>query len=320
MIPWREAESLKELFLLYRGERPDLVHHITIKPVLYGSLSAKASGIPAIINTIPGLGYTFLRKGLKGNVARQAISLIYKVALAGRRVRVIFQNPDDRRLFISKGLVTPERAVLIRSSGVDILRFKPSPEMNGIPIILMASRLIWDKGVGELVKAAQLLKGEGDKCRVVLVGTPDLENPNYVPIKVLQDLQAQGVIEWWELREDMPEVLKQASVVVLPSYYPEGLPKILLEAAASGRPIVTTDTPGCREIVRHGENGFLVPPRDPVALAEALHVMLRDSALRGSMGARGREIAVNEFSEERILGETLAVYRELLGKLWPEKG
>jgi glycosyltransferase involved in cell wall biosynthesis len=317
IAPWQELASLLELFRLYRGVGPNLVHHVTIKPVLYGSLAAKAAGVPAVINTIPGLGYVFLQSDWRRWLLRQSVSLVYRLALTGRQVRVILQNPDDLSIFVSHKLVSAERVVIIRGSGVDVSRFLPAPEPPGPPIILLASRLLWDKGVGELVEAARCLKQAGWSCRVVLVGIPDDENPNSIPNETLQHWQAEGVIEWWGLRDDMPEVLKAVSIVALPSYYREGVPMILLEAAASGRPIITTDMPGCREVVRPGENGLLVPPRDAKALYTALCALLQDPALRTRMGARSREIAVAEFSEEHVLKQTLAVYQELLGEQWP---
>lgn len=308
----KEVASVFELYRLYRREKPDLVHHITIKPVLYGSLAARAAGVPAIVNTIPGLGYMFVGSGLPAAIRRRVASAAYRVALSGRRTRVILQNPDDFALFTGKKLVAPERATLIRGSGVDVRRFVPSPTPPGVPIVLLAARLLWDKGVGDLVQAARLLKASHAQCRVVLVGAPDQENPNSVSTTDLERWQAEGVVEWWGIRNDMPEVLRSASIVVLPSYYREGVPKILLEAAAAGRPIVTTDMPGCREAVHNGENGLLVPPHSPQDLASAIRTLLQDPELRARMGTRSRIIAETEFSEDRVLRETLAVYRELL--------
>lgn len=314
----KELASLWELINLYRAERPSLVHHVTIKPVLYGSLAAKLAAVPAVMNTVPGLGYVFLRAGWRPWLLRQLISVMYRVALAGNSVRVIFQNPDDRDSFIANKLVAPQRTRLIRGSGVDIHRFTPAPEPAGTPIILLASRLLWDKGLAELAEAARLLQQKGVACRVVIVGVPDRENPNAVPATTLEAWQSEGIIEWWGLRDDMPRVLQMTSIVVLPTYYPEGVPKILLEAAACERAIVTTDVPGCREIVRHGDNGLLVPPRNARALADALETLLCDPALRARMGQRGREIVVAEFSEEQVIRETLTVYRDLLGQHWPQ--
>jgi glycosyltransferase involved in cell wall biosynthesis len=315
LAPHRELASIWELFRLYRRERPHLVHHVTIKPVLYGSIAAKAARVPLVINAIPGLGYMFLGQDWHVRLRQQVALAAYRVALSGQQTRVIFQNPDDRALFVSRSVVPLDRTVLIRGSGVDVSQFVPSPEQSGLPIVLLASRLLWDKGVGELVEASRRLKKDGIACRVVLVGAPDPGNPKAIPVSLLERWQAEGVVEWWGLRNDMPEVLKAASIVVLPSYR-EGIPKILLEAAAVGRPIVTTDTPGCREIVRHGENGLLVPPYEPVALAQALHRLLQDPVLRAQMGKQGRAIVTAEFSEEQVIKETLSVYSELLRERW----
>ncbi len=314
---WREVACLWELYRLYRLERPDLVHNIAIKPVIYGSIAAKIANVPAVINTIPGLGYVFLQKGWRSDLLRLIVLAAYRIALWGKKVYAIFQNPDDRKFFISERLITSDRAVLIRGSGVDTFQFAPSPELPGKPVVLLASRLLWDKGVGELVEAGCQLNGAGVSCRVVLVGTPDPENPKSIPLETIKAWQSEGIIEWWGLRNDMPEVLKMASIVVLPSYR-EGVPKVLLEAAATGRPIVATDVPGCREVVRHGDNGLLVPARDPSALADAIKTLLENKPLRTRMGIRSREIAVSEFSEERVIEETLNVYRGLLGSKWPE--
>ncbi len=313
----RELVTLHALFATYRRERPDLVHHVTIKPVLYGSLVARAVGIPRVINAIPGLGYMFLGHGWRGWLRRRAASLGYRLALHGDWVRVIFQNPDDRVLFVSRGLVPERRALVLRGAGVDVDRFGPGPEPAGIPVVLLASRLLWDKGLRELIEATRRLKRERVTCRVVLVGAPDPENPKSVPPETIRAWEAEGLIEWWGLREDMPEILRAANLVVLPSYR-EGVPKILLEAAACGRAIVATDVPGCREIVRDGENGMLVPPRDVDRLTTAIRTLLSDPFLRAEMGARGRKIVVDEFSDEQVVTQTLAVYRQLLGDRWPD--
>jgi len=317
--PWWELASLWELFRLYRKKHPDLVFHMTIKPVIYGSVAARLAGVSSVLNAIPGLGRIFLGSGARGRVLRWAALWAYRIALSARRVRVIFENPDDQKTFVSLGLVTQERTILIRSRGVNIDQFSPSLEPDGIPVVLLASRLLWDKGVGELVEASRQLRSMGVNCRIVLVGIPDPENPNSVPTHTLEGWRADGIIEWWGLRNDMPAVLEMATIVVLPSYYPEGVPRILLEAAASGRPIVTADAPGCREIVRNGENGLLVPTRDSEALAEAIGLLLRDPALRARMGIQGRKIAVTEFSEQQVIGDTLAVCQELLGDRWPQE-
>jgi glycosyltransferase involved in cell wall biosynthesis len=313
----RELQTVLELYRLYRQERPDLVHHITIKPILYGSVAAGWAGVPAVVNTIPGLGYTFSGSGPGRLLLQGVVSLAYRVALSGRRTRVIFQNPDDHQQFVSRGVVPSDRCVVIRGSGVDIFTFSPLPEPPGPPVVLLASRLLWDKGVEEFVSAARELRGRGCTCRMVLVGSPDRENPRSVTPADIAAWQGEGTIEWWGHRDDMPGVLGQSTIVVLPSYYREGVPKILLEAAACGRPVITTDVPGCREAVVDGKSGLLVPPRDPLALADAIVLLLRDAKLRAAMGARGRAMVEAEFSEERVVSETLGVYRELLGDHFP---
>ena len=310
--PRQELRTLAEFYRLYRHERPDLVHHVSIKPVVYGSLAAKAVGVPAVINAITGLGTAFGRPGLRGSALRWGLTVACRAAFAGRRTRVIFQNPDDLTWFVRRGVVASERALLIRGAGVDVNRFRPAPGPAGAPIVMLASRLLWDKGVGEFVEASRRLKESGLACRFVLVGVPDDENPNSIPLEVIRGWQAESIVEWWGLRDDMASVLQSASVVALPSYR-EGLPKVLLEAAACGRALIATDVPGCREVVSDGDNGLLVPPRDPVALAAAIDRLLRHGELRARMGERSRAIVVSGFSEDQTIEATLAVYRELLG-------
>lgn len=310
-----EAKVLLSLMRLYRRSRPDLIHHVTIKPVLYGSLAARAVDGAKVINAVSGLGYAF-SSSRRASLLRPPITALYKAALGGPRTRTIFQNPDDRDRFIRMGLVRPERTVLIRGSGVDHLRFRAEPEPEGDPIVMLPSRLLWDKGVGTFVAAARKVRETHPEVRLALVGSPDEGNPTAVPISQLKSWISESIVEWWGHREDMPEVLSQASIVALPTTYPEGVPKVLLEAAAAARPIVTTDAPGCREIVRPGVNGLLVPPRDGEALAWAIRALLDSPKLRERFGRAGREIAVGEFAEEIVVRQTMGLYRELLGAGW----
>jgi glycosyltransferase involved in cell wall biosynthesis len=310
----QEARTWWELYRLYRSEKPDLIHHVSIKPVLYGSVAARLARVPAVVNTIPGLGYMFQGRGAKAWAREWIASIAYWIALSGRRTRVVFQNPDDQGLFVRRRLVDPARATTILGSGVDIERFRATQEPAGVPIILLASRLLWDKGIGELVEAARQLRSRGLSFRVAIVGVPDDENPNSVPAGTLKKWHDDGDIEWWGLRADMPEVYASATIVALPTYYREGVPLTLLEAAASGRPAVTTDAPGCREAVQDGVTGLLVPPRDPGALAEALQRLLEDAELRARMGVAARALAVGQFSEGRIIAQTLAVYGQVVSR------
>ena len=204
-----------------------------------------------------------------------------------------------------------ENTRLISGSGVDIFRFKVTPEPLGVPLVILASRMLWDKGVGEFVEAAKILKKEKVNCRMALVGNPDLENPDPLPKSLIEQWQSEGLVEWWKNREDMPEVFSRSNIVCLPSYH-EGCPKVLIEAAACGRAIVATDVPGCREVVTQDENGLLVPVKNPEALAESIKILVQSPKKREQMGGRGREIAVEKFSEEKIIKKTLDIYNMLL--------
>lgn len=316
--PFIELTSIIELIKIYRKERPTIVHQVAIKPVLYGSCAAKITGVPAIVNALSGLGFVFIANGWKNSIFREAIKFLYKLALLLDNLKVIFQNPDDRKTFVNAGIVDYNKTVIIKGSGVDPAKFKYSPEPKGIPVVMLASRMLWDKGIGELVEASRLLKASDIMCRVVLVGMPDPGNPASIPEDKLRGWHSEGIVEWWGHREDMPAVFSESHIVCLPSYR-EGLPKVLIEAASCGRAIVATDVPGCREIVRHGVNGLLVPPKDSKALARSLTILLQDPELRSHMGKKGREIAVSEFSEERVTKETIGVYRDLLKNHWPSK-
>ena len=310
--PFHELRTFLDLVRIYRRERPHAVHHVTIKPIIYGSLAARLAGRPAIVNAVAGLGYMF-SPGVRRSFLGRLAAVLYRVACAGSRTVVLCQNPDDREALVRGGIVPESRTALVRGSGVDVGVFAPSPEPGGVPIVLFSGRMLRDKGVEDFVEATRILRARGVPHRAVIVGIVDRENPHSLPESALRRWDDEGSIEWWGQREDMPAVIAQAAIVTLPSYYPEGVPKSLIEAAACGRAIVATDVPGCREIARAGLNADLVPPRDPAKLADALDRLLGDPARRAAYGAAGREIAVNEFCERRVMEETLALYRRLLG-------
>ncbi len=309
MNPFSELGALLRLARLYRTEKPDLVNHFTIKCVLYGSLAARLAGIRAVVNHITGLGVAFTNRGMGAAALRIFLRVFYRLALG--RSQVIFQNPDDRAAFLALGLIDPQRASLIRSSGVDLARFSPLPEPAGIPAVVLPARMLWAKGVGDFVQAAQILKNRGVSARFILAGDADPGNPSGVPEERLKAWQADGWVEWWGWQEDMPAVYTQVNLVCLPSLG-EGVPRSLLEAAACARAIVATDVPGCREIVRHEENGLLVPPRDPAALADALERLLADPQARQRMGAAGRALVEKDFAVEKVIADTITVFDKLL--------
>jgi glycosyltransferase involved in cell wall biosynthesis len=318
--PLAELATVWRLRNLYRVEKPDIVHHFTVKCVLYGSLAARIAGvrIHRIINAITGLGFVFIGRGWRAGGLRWLVKGLYRIAL--KNTQVVFQNEDDRGLFLEFGLVSESQVCLIPGSGVDITRFGlapttaetealAEPEQPAPPVlVVLPARMLWDKGVREFVEAARILKAQGISARFALVGDTDPNYPACVPEQQLNEWQSAGIVEWWGWQEDMPAVYRQAGIVCLPSYR-EGLPRTLVEAAACGRALVAADVPGCRSIVRHGENGYLAPVRDGKALAEALCPLILDAGLRQKMGRAGREIVVREYSLEKVLGDTLLLYQ-----------
>lgn len=309
--PLTEFALIIRLISIYRSERPDIVHHIALKPVLYGSIASLATRIPYIVNAMAGLGILFSSNSLRSRLLRPILKLSFRFFLNRQNTHVLLQNPDDVQLMCDDVVLDRERITLIRGSGVDTDQFRSSPEPPGDIIVVLASRMLWDKGVGEFVEAARKLKQNGTKARFVLVGKGDKENPCGISDKILQEWHSEGVIEWWGHRDDMPEVLACSHIVCLPSYYGEGVPKVLIEAASCARPIVTTNTPGCREIVRDGINGILIPTRNVEAITVAVSRLIASPELRVRMGEKGREMVESEFSVEKVNAETLRVYKGL---------
>lgn len=308
--PLSELRLLFAILRIYRQERPDIVHQIAVKPILYGSLAARLAGVPMIVNAPVGMGYAFSSADLTARLLRPLLKLGYRWFMNPRGSRVIFENQDDLKSFLETGSVRRTEAVLIRGAGIDLVRFRPKVEPTGLPVVVLIARMLRDKGIAEFVAAARQLHDQGVAGRFALVGDPDPGNPASIPLKTLQAWHGHGGIEWWGWRDDVAAVLGEASIACLPSYR-EGLPKSLLEAAACGLPIVTTDTPGCREVVVDGDNGLLVSVRNVDALAAALKKLLLDPALRQRMGKRSRAMAESDFSSELVIRETLAVYSQL---------
>jgi glycosyltransferase involved in cell wall biosynthesis len=309
--PVNDAQLLVELLGTVRTLRPAFMHTVTIKPVIYGGIVARLLGVPHLVSAITGLGQTFTDTRSIPRSLRAIVRLLYRLALGHHSSCTIFQNPDDREFMVQAGLVSADRTTLIRGSGVDMSSFKPSPEPPGVGLIVLPARLLWEKGVGEFAQAARILRKRGLTFRMALVGEPPPHNRQSIPQSTIEEWVREGLIEWWGHRDDMPAVYAQSHIVCLPSYYGEGVPRALIEAAACARPIVTADSPGCREVVRHGENGLLVPPRAPEPLAEALSQLLLDPARRREMGCRGRDLAVAEFSVEHVVEATMEVYASL---------
>jgi len=311
--PLADLRLLASLPRIYARVRPHVAHHVALKPVLYGAAAAALARVPVTVNAVAGLGYAFIADGGRARGWQGLLSRPLRAALRRRRAWTLLQNPDDARTLAAAGLIDPRRLYVVRGSGVDLERFEARAEPGGTPMVLLAARMLWDKGVGEFVEAARMLRGRGVRCRFVLAGDTDRDNPAAVAPERLRQWRDEGVIEWSGHRPDMPALLAEASVACLPSYR-EGLPKSLLEAAAAGRAMVATDVPGCREVVEDGVTGLLVPARDARALADALQALLADAPRRRAMGAAARRLAEREFAVERVVRDTLAIYRELLGE------
>ncbi len=314
--PLKDAVTIGALAGLYRRIRPDIVHHVTVKPVLYGSAVARSLGVRGIVNAVSGLGYAFIERDTPSKrhaALRLGITTAYRFALGAKNSRVIFQNRDDCERFVQGGLVKRERTRLIPGSGVDTLRFSPTPLPQGVPIALLPARLLWDKGVGEFVEAARQLRSEGLPARFVLVGRVDPGNPASISLDTVEKWVAEGVVEWWGEKRphEMPDVYGKASVVVLPSYR-EGLPLALAEAAACGRAVITSDVPGCRDTVDSRTTGWLVEVRSAPALAKCLGTALRHPDELERRGAAAASFARGKFRQERVFSDTLRIYDELV--------
>lgn len=312
--PLREVALLWHLVLLLRRERPDIVHGFTIKSAVYGSLAARFAGVPGRVNAVAGMGYVFISDSFKARMLRPAVRALLRLALGGRGARLILQNPDDVALFARAGLADTAPVHLILGSGVDCARFLASTprETGGQPLrVLLAARLLWDKGVAEYIDAARRLLAEGRMLKFLLAGDPDPGNPAAVPEAAVRGWADHGIVEWLGHVEDMPALLASVDMVVLPSYR-EGLPKGLIEAASCGLPLVTTDAPGCREVVTDGVDGILVPARNAQALAAAIARLQDDPELAARLGTAARAKALEKFDERIVIARTLEVYRELL--------
>ena len=303
--PIREMQSLWQLIRLYRQVQPNIVHHFTIKPVIYGSIAARVLGIPGIINSITGLGHLFIDPGLDTRLLRNVAKWLYRISL--RRTQVIFENPEDRDIFIQNKFLKAGQTHLILGTGVDVDKFHPGRKTSEAAVVLFSSRFLVTKGFLEFIEAARILKQKGLTARFAIAGRTDPGNPASIPEEQINAWKQSDTLEWWGWQDDMPAALARADIFCLPSYR-EGVPNALLEAAACGLPIVTTDVPGCRDVVTDNVNGLLVPVRNAKALAEALEILIISSDLRLRMGTAGREIAVEQFSTTKVNKETLAVY------------
>jgi glycosyltransferase involved in cell wall biosynthesis len=315
--PLRELSLIMWLRRLMRDEKPSLVHGFTIKCTVYGLLAARLAGTTGRVGSIAGLGYVFISDDFRARVLRPVVRALLRASLGGKNAMLIVQNSDDLKLVTDSRIVDPARIRLIRGSGVDCERFSPAPEVSGSCSksgrirVLLATRLLWDKGLLEFVTAARQLILDGYNIQFLLAGDPDEGNPASVSESDVRGWVAEGVLERLGHVDDMPDLYRSVDIVVLPSYR-EGVPQGLIEAAACGLPLVTTDVPGCREVVTDGVDGLLVPVRDSDALASAIARLCDDPALRERLGKAARQRALADFDERIVIEQTMDVYRELV--------
>jgi glycosyltransferase involved in cell wall biosynthesis len=301
----------EQIWGVYKTVKPDVVHLVTIKPVLMGGILARLAGVPAVVAAVSGLGFVFLESGLVAAVRRRLVGTLYKASFGHRNLKVIFQNAQDKATLVKLADLSEAQTELIRGSGVDVAQFTAGPLPHGTPVVMLAARLLADKGVREFVKAARLLKAAGSTARFCLVGTADLHNPTSLTQTELDAYEKEGIVELWGHRTDMAATLSAAHIVVLPSYR-EGLPKVLIEAAACGRAVVTTDVPGCRDAIEPGITGVLVPARDAPALSQAIAALLADALHCHAMGQAGRRLAEQAFDIRQVVAQHLRIYTGLI--------
>ncbi|MDB5802487.1 MAG: hypothetical protein JWL63_3426 [Rhodocyclales bacterium] len=304
--PLAELAAIKRVGDIYREVRPDIVHHFTIKCVIYGSIAARRVGVRRIVNSVTGLGFALLANTVKARLIRPVVLALYRRALRG--THVIFQNADNRDTLAARGVLAHSKVHVIAGDGIDTQRFvSPSSGGEGKSVLMMA-RLLRSKGIAEFVEAAQQVRAVMPDVRFLLAGEPDPGNPESVDEDALQRWKSLGVVEFLGHRGDALELNQSCSVAVLASTQGEGIPRALLEAAACGKPLVATDVPGCRELVVDGSTGLLVPPSNGSALGDAILRLLHDDVLRERLGTAARELVEQRFSDHCIIAQTFAIY------------
>jgi glycosyltransferase involved in cell wall biosynthesis len=313
LCPTQELTLIHEIWNIYRCEKPDIVHQVGLKPVVYGSFVAHLLGIHGVVNALAGLGFVFSSQRLLAVVLRPVIKILFFWLFKSGNSFVIVQNEHDRDVLATKVGISLSSIRLIRGAGVDLTVYRKR-EASRVqpPLVVLIARMLWDKGVGDFVEAAIRIRDVGLRARFALIGIPDPENPTSVPESQLRAWHDSEKIEWWGYRSDIPDILAMASIACLPTFYGEGLPKALIEAMASECAIITTNIPGCHELVDCGRNGIAVPPGDITALTEALKVLISDPESCRKMGVAGRLMVEQMLSQEQVLKETLILYTELV--------
>jgi len=316
--PLSALRTMIHLAKIYSHEQPNVVHHYTPKCVFFGTFAAQLSRVTAIVNSVTGLGHVAEDTRLIYKTIFLVQKMLYRLTLKSKKVKVILENPDDFAQLLHYRLIRPDNCTRIPGGGVDISRYLPVPspvDGNRLPpTILFASRLLECKGIYELIAAARIVKMHFPEARFWIAGAIDPGNPTSISAQTVAQWQSEGIVEMLGHQDPIDSWIARATIVVLPSYR-EGLPKILLEASAMEKPIVTTDVPGCREVVKHEVTGLLVKPKDINSLADALLKLLGDVSLQRKMGLAGRQRVIDQFSSDKIIGETMSVYRSFKKEL-----
>jgi glycosyltransferase involved in cell wall biosynthesis len=314
--PLRELATLTRLVGVLRRERPDIVHSFTLKCAIYGSIAARIARVPGVVNAVSGMGYVFTSDALKARMLRPVVKGLLRLALHNERSLLVLQNHDDAVVFSQSGLAAPEKVRVILGSGVNTFRFHPSNRTTHRYErlrVLLAARLLQEKGVREFIEAAAILRKQDRDIEFLLAGSPDPGNPHSISRTELRRWTEEGLVHCLGHVNDMPALLGSVHVLVLPSYYREGVPKSLIEGAATGLALITTDRPGCREVVtQDGVDGLRVVPRNAQALAECIARLDDDRDWLAQLGERAREQALKKFDERLVIQKTLEVYAELL--------
>ncbi len=307
-----DLRSLWYLHRLYRSLQPDLVHHLAMKPIVFGGLAARFSGVRMVVQAFTGLGYAFTGGTVFSALRRILVILALRVGCRRAGTIAILQNRADVEELIAERVIQREQAVLIRGSGVAVDEIGVRPEPAGVVRVVLPPRMLREKGVEEFVRAAEQLHASGVSAEFLLAGDTDPSTPGGLSLEQLNDWTRSGIVKYLGFVQDIPHLFSSCHIICLPSYYREGFPKSLVEAAACGRAIVTTDWPGCRDVVQDGVNGLLVPIRDVPSLAVALKRLIDNADLRQRFGAAGRELAASEFDLNIVIEQTLEVYEKLL--------
>ena len=301
-----EFKTFTQIFSAIKLIKPNIVHSITIKPVIYGNIIARLLKVPIRVSSISGLGYVFINQGIKSKLFRRLISVLYRMSLHGAKA-IIFQNKSDRDVLKQMRAVTPEQEVHIRGSGVSLEEYPVTKEPTEAPVVMLVARLLIDKGVNEFVEAAKILKLKRSDIRMILVGDIDLGNRKSITTKQLNHWLDEKIVEHWGYKNNIAKTMSQANIIVLPSYR-EGLPKSLIEAAACGRAVITTDVPGCRDAIEVNKTGLLVPVKSVKPLADAILKLVHDVELRHSYALAGRVLAEEAFNIKDVIQKHMEIY------------